>query len=448
MKQTAFARIPFHPARFPFFYGWWILVVGTVGVLLSAPGQTIGVSTFTDSLIEVLGMTRDQLSWAYMLGTISSSLLLTKMGRLYDRYGVRPTAMVASVTLACGLLYLSQVDRIATWLQTQIGATGIIVPFVVVLLGFLAIRLSGQGVLTLAGKSMMMKWFDERRGFALGFSNFFIAIGFSFAPLFFETLIQSYDWRWAWQIMAGILLFLFPIFVFVFYRNDPTDVGLIADGHRISKRKDKPKRFPVHQSLSLNKARFSFTFWVFAVMLAMNGLYKTAFAFNIVSIFAEFGGTRSEAVSIFPYIAITAGICTLILSPISDLIKMKYFLLLMGLAGLIATTGFIYLGSSPLALWALIVGNGLTTSLYGIIGAVVWMRYYGKTHLGAILGQVMMLTVLFSAVGPILFSKSLTLFGSYDGAGWVCFSIFGILLLCGYWVRNPQEDLKGEVDAV
>ena len=46
------ANFPFDPARLPFFYGTVVLVCGTLGVLVSAPGQTVGVSVFTDFLIQ------------------------------------------------------------------------------------------------------------------------------------------------------------------------------------------------------------------------------------------------------------------------------------------------------------------------------------------------------------------------------------------------------------
>ena len=78
MKQSKFAGIPFSASKSPFYYGWVIIVVGTLGLLMTIPGQTIGLSTFTDSLIDALSISRDQLSLAYMCGTIASSLLLIK----------------------------------------------------------------------------------------------------------------------------------------------------------------------------------------------------------------------------------------------------------------------------------------------------------------------------------------------------------------------------------
>ena len=39
---------PFAPSRLPFFYGWLVLVVATLAILVSIPGQTMGVSVFTE----------------------------------------------------------------------------------------------------------------------------------------------------------------------------------------------------------------------------------------------------------------------------------------------------------------------------------------------------------------------------------------------------------------
>jgi len=43
---------PFSPARLPFFYGWIILFAGIIGMLMSVPGQTVGVSAFTEDLLK------------------------------------------------------------------------------------------------------------------------------------------------------------------------------------------------------------------------------------------------------------------------------------------------------------------------------------------------------------------------------------------------------------
>ena len=65
---------PFSPKKISFFYGWLIVAAGTLAVVFSIPGQTMGFSVFTDVLIKELGLTRVQLSTAYCIGTVISGL--------------------------------------------------------------------------------------------------------------------------------------------------------------------------------------------------------------------------------------------------------------------------------------------------------------------------------------------------------------------------------------
>lgn len=67
-----------NPKKFPFFYGYVILFIGSLGVLASVPGQTIGVSVFTDPVKDALGLTRNQFSNAYMFGTLLSAFFVSK----------------------------------------------------------------------------------------------------------------------------------------------------------------------------------------------------------------------------------------------------------------------------------------------------------------------------------------------------------------------------------
>ena len=68
------------PIRVPFFYGWLLVPLATLGTLSSMPGQTTGVSVFTSGLMEVLHLSSQQLSIAYGFGTICSGILLVRAG--------------------------------------------------------------------------------------------------------------------------------------------------------------------------------------------------------------------------------------------------------------------------------------------------------------------------------------------------------------------------------
>ena len=158
-------HIPFAPSRSPVFYGWVILFVGSLGVVMSAPGQTIGVSAFTDLLIRDLGISQNHLSLAYLIGTLSSSFILSYAGIAYDRYGARTMGAIVSVALGCVLLGLSLIPNIISILHTTFNGLPISpVTFVLLCLGFFTLRFFGQGALTLVSRNMVLKWFRAAPG--------------------------------------------------------------------------------------------------------------------------------------------------------------------------------------------------------------------------------------------------------------------------------------------
>lgn len=83
-----------------FYYGWLVAFAGTIGVIMSVPGQTTGVSVYTNHLLQSLPITRVQLSLTYMLGTLGSACLLPVVGRLLDKLGPRILGAVAPLCLA------------------------------------------------------------------------------------------------------------------------------------------------------------------------------------------------------------------------------------------------------------------------------------------------------------------------------------------------------------
>lgn len=425
-------------ARLPFFYGWVVIGLGTFGILASIPGQTIGVSVFTDYLIDVLAISRDQLSLTYMLGTIGSATMLTWAGKQYDRFGVRRMAVIAAVGLALTLLFFSQSDRVIFAVTSDQALP--VLRFLILTAGFVCLRFFGQGILTMVSRNMMMKWFERRRGFAMSFSNVFLALGFSSSPLLLEYLINEFTWRGAWQWMAVGLLTVVTGVILLFFRDNPESMGLQPDGNYRSKRKRSPASWTItKRDFTLREARATLIFWVFAMALAMQGFYITGLTFHVASIFEESGLTREVAIRIFQPTAVIAVCFTLFFSWISDLIRLKYLVWVMCLGAMLSCVGLVLLRPDSIAYYLVIVGNGVMAGLYGVIQSVSWPRFFAKRYLGAISGQAMTLIVFGSALGPVVFSYSLSIFGSYTPAAVFTFCLWGILFILALRVVNPQE---------
>jgi MFS family permease len=436
-------NFPFKPGRIPFFYGWVILIASTIGVLASAPGQTMGVSTFTDYLIKHIHISRNQISSAYMIGTIGSSFLLTWAGKQYDKFGARWTTIAASLLLAFVLLLLSQADHIVHLFvkDRELAVYNGFAIAVMVFLFFL-LRFSGQGVLTMVSRNMLMKWFIARRGFANGIASVLITLGFSIAPLTFDWLIQGTSWRNAWIIMAVGIGVVFMLIAFLLFRDNPEDLGMVPDGekHRHRERNVTIKPF---KQFTLKEARKTFPFWIYSLPLAFYALYITGFSFHLISIFDQAGLDRQKALAVFIPISFMSVGISFFGGWISDRIKLKYLLYVFLTGELIALYSLAKM-NDEIYYYGFIVGHGMANGLYNVLMTVTWPRFYGRKNLGRISGFVMSLIVFFSAIGPVLFSFSLTRLGSYSFASFGLAFFILVLLILSFKGNNPQDKFEIE----
>lgn len=431
---------PFSPAGLPFFYGWVILVAGTIGILMSIPGQTMGVSVFTENLLADLQIDRNNLSLAYLVGTLFSGLLITRAGKLYDIYGARVMAFISGVMLGLMLVYLTRVDHLVDFLQHRKWFSPQLATFFLLAFGFWGIRFFGQGLLTMVSRNMVMKWFNRRRGLANAVLGIFAALGFSVAPKILNQIIDRLEWRGAWIFLAVIVGILFAVFVIIFYRDNPGDCGCLADGKSSSKKKNRrPPSLP-DRDFSLYEARKTMAFWAFTLAMALSALYISGLTFHVVSVFESSGLTKAEGLGIFIPTSFIAVLVQFTGSYTSDYIRLKYPLMLFLTGMLISSAGLIMLNEgNSLAFGMIIGGNGIIWGLYTVLIGVTWPRFFGLQNLGAISGYSLSWTVTGSALGPYLFSLSFDLTGHYDLVALLCLVITVLLFMLSFRADNPNE---------
>ncbi len=428
---------PFPVSRIPFFYGWVILAAGTIGILMSIPGQTMGVSVFTESLLSDLQINRNNLSLAYLVGTLVSGLMITRAGKLYDKHGARVMAFIAGVMLGVMLVYLTRVDRLVDTMAGKGWLSPALLTFILLALGFWGIRFFGQGLLTMVSRNMVMKWFNRRRGLANAVLGIFSALGFSIAPKILDQVIHRLEWRGAWIFLALLVGVGFAIFVLIVYRDNPEDCGCVADGKiGAAKKGRRPPSLPDHD-YTLAEAKKTTAFWAFTLGLSLSALYISGLTFHVVSIFESVGLTRAQGLGIFIPTSLIAVAVQFIGGYASDYIKLKYLLLLFALGMILSTVGLIMLGGNSWAYWMVITGNGVVWGLYTVLIGVTWPRFYGLKNLGAISGFSLSLTVIGSALGPYMFSLSGDLTGTYDLVAWICLAIAVFLVGLALKSDNP-----------
>jgi len=433
---------PLRPERAPFFYGWVIAGVSTLGVCASMPGQTIGLSVFTSRLSQALALSPMQLSVAYMLGTLLSALWLNAGGRFFDRWGARRALVYSVFALGVVLLGLSFVEVFSAWLARVpwLGGRPWVPPFVVLMFGFALLRFTGQGMVTMSSRAMLGKWFNKRRGTVTAWSGALVSFMFSGAPMGFEYLIRQFGWQGAWRALGLLMVGLLGVLFWVFARDNPEECGLEMDGGFVGKvRKDNPDSV-IYRDYTLPEARRTFSFWVFTLMFGLNGLVVTAYAFHILEIGAELGVSADFILGLFvpaAFFAVGAGFLVAWLTDLS-FVRIKYLLCLMAVS---AGTGFLCLafGTYPEIAWLHVIGLGISGGCFGSLSSIVYPRFFGRQHLGALLGLFMTTVVVASAVGPFFFSLAEIHLGGYRAGFAVSALAAGLIALASLWADNPQR---------
>ncbi len=174
----------------------------TLGLLY---GIWYSYSVFLVALIDHFGWSRSVTAGAMSVFILSHGLFGPFAGRLVEVFGPRRLMMSGSVVMAAGLLLTSQVNQ---WWQLYLSFG------VLSALGLAACGWVPSVILT-------EKWFPDKVGTALGFVTAGIGVGiFTIVPLS-NMVIESYDWRLAFQVLAALVVLIILPAAFFILREPP-----------------------------------------------------------------------------------------------------------------------------------------------------------------------------------------------------------------------------------
>jgi MFS family permease len=369
--------------------------LATLTGALTGPGQTIGVSVFVDHFIADLGLTRSGVSAAYLVGTLVAAFGLPLVGQRIDSHGIRRMMTLIGGAFGAALVAMA-------------GVQG----FVTLVLGFVAIRLLGQGSLTLVSTVAVTHWFSRRRGTALGLFSTGVSILMSLVPVGLSMVIEAFDWRIAWAT-AGVIIWLtvLPIARLGMIDN-PSLVGQIPDGVTTG----KGSRMPVSTvAATRGEALRTTRFWILAAAGGSAAMLTTALNFHQISLLGDAGLTATEAAIMFLPQTVGAAIAGILFGYLSDRLTGRTLIPLV--MGLLAGSLLLAANLTPgfaIVLYAVVLGSAGGASRS--VGATLLPRWFGTAHIGAIQGTSTFVGVAASALGPFAFSIARDISGGYEQA--------------------------------
>lgn len=406
--------------RLPFFYGYVMIPVAMLLQIATSPGQTFAVSAFTPYLRESLELTDSQLSLAYMLGTLFAAFPLMLVGPLSDRYGLRGISLIAIGMLSAACYFAAKVTN-----------------FYSLFAAFFLLRFLGQGSLSLLSGNAISMWFRNRIGRVSAAMSIGTAIAFAWIPEWLHASITTIGWRGTYDGLAIVVaVTMLPIVIFLFC-NRPEDIGQVVDGHAENHSDASPHECDATESsLTLRQAIRCRAFSILAASNTVWAMAGTGIVFYLFTLCNDLGFESTVPANLFKTFGLMMLVTQLLGGVLADFLPLNRLLTIgtiMLSAGLVAVS----FGQTELALHTFVGLFGAGQGMLLAVGNVIWVRYFGRTHLGSIRGTVWCCTVAGSGCGPLFMGVARDMWGNFNPALYFFLGLMGLLSLVAIFATPP-----------
>ncbi|HXW05073.1 MAG TPA: MFS transporter [Vicinamibacterales bacterium] len=401
-----------HVAGRSVYYGWVVLAVAALAMVGTLPGRTQGLGLITEPLLRDVAIDRIRFAQINLIATLAGSVFCVGIGGLVDRYGSRIVLTSLAVLLGAVVTAMSSVQ------------SGVMLLVLITLT-----RGVGQSALSVVSLAMPGKWFRRRLTSAMAVYSLVMSVGFMIAFPTVGALVLARGWRVAWAAVgAALILGLAPLAWLIVQREPEAGRELdIPDP-------DRPGS-PATDS-TLSAALRSPAFWVFGIASALYGLVASGIGLFNESILAERG---------FPPTVYHSALAVTAMTGLAGNIAAGAWA---GRGGLrpVLVAALVLLASALVALphvstvphvMLQAVAMGAAGGFLMVVFFSFWGRAYGRTHLGRIQGVAQALTVVFSAIGPLLLAWCVETTGSYAVAFRALALTVGALTAAALMVRVP-----------
>jgi len=232
------------------FYGWWILAGSVVAMALGSGVSFWSFGLYIEPLETEFGWSRTEVSLGFSVSLLVSGLTGPFVGRWVDARGPRSAIVVGATLTGATYVLLATTSELWQWYTYQsINAV------------------FRQLMFFIPFQALISRWFDRRRGIALGILGTGFSLGgFVVVPLM-RVVIDAYGWDGSF-IFSGIVTVavLVPMGLLL-VRNSPADIGAAVDGEPPAR--DGSQQPRAQTGLTLGQALRTPFFWVLALAMML-----------------------------------------------------------------------------------------------------------------------------------------------------------------------------------
>ena len=404
------------PVALPFYYGWVHVFIAALAMVGTLPGRTQGLGLITEPLLRDLQIDRVHFARINLWATLIGALFSIGVGRLIDRFGSRIVLTIVTVALATVVLGMSVTSSVAA-----------IAIMITLTRGF------GQSALSVISITMVGQWFVRRLNLAMAVYTIALSIGFMLAFPLIGAIVLANGWRTAWWIIGLALFIALAPLSLLLVRRSPESCSINPYGESTDIDHERPSDYTLTEALSTPG------FWVFGIASAIYGLIASGIALFNESILAERRFDASTYHRSLVIVALTSLVGNFLGGWIASKWKMNRLLALamVLLAGSLVALPHVST-QTHVAIYAAVMG--LAGGFVIVIFFSFWSAAYGRKHLGKIQGGAQALTVIASALGPLVLAETVSRTGSYASIFYLLTMVVIVLAVLAWFVKVPVSE--------
>ncbi|MDP7240899.1 MAG: MFS transporter [Dehalococcoidia bacterium] len=392
--------------------------MGASFLVLMNYGIFYSYGVFFKPLIAEFGWSRAETSLAFSFYLVTYSTTGILMGWLSDRNGPRLPIFLAALLIGGGLAALSWISSL--W---------------ALYLFFGLVAALGHGASWIVPVSTVVRWFERRRGMAMGIVTAGMGVGTLIFPFLANYLISSLGWRQAF-LVVGVVAFTYNAVAAFILRRGPDSMGLAAYGAVVGAVPvdDNPA---LYYGYTLKEAVSTYAFWSIYFCVTLGFASYALLLVHLVPFATDQGIDPAGAVGAVAFIGVGALLGRTILGMVSDRIGRRGTLRLAYVMNALAITGLV-VGLNLQLLYTIAFAVGF----FGIGGSVVlgplFGEMFGQLHLGKILGAFMTCGAAAGFAGPYTAGYLFDLTGNYSAAFMGAAGIAITAAILSFLIRTPR----------
>ena len=380
------------------FYGWWIVIAGSISQGYTSGTFWQGFGAFFDPIVDQFGWGRATTSAAVSLQRTESGMISPFVGWFIDRFGPRRVMLAGIIATGLGFVMLSRIQSL--W-QFYLAFT------------IITIGLSFGTFLVIT--TTVANWFVSKRTRAMSVMSAGSAIGGLLVPVI-VWLIAATDWRTG-LLAVGIGFWVMGIPVSLVMRSRPEDYNLLPDGtpapaeSQASGEGASQTDAGPEVAYTAREAMRTRVFWQLVLAMGAGQLIISATVHQIPAL-TSFGISRGVAGMVILGVSLMSLAGRIAAGWLGDSLDKRHFIAVSFSLQFIGTLIFAYTSSNwHLAGFIVFWGIGFGASIP--VRFAMLADYFGRRSFGTIMGIMMTFSTLFGVIGPVFVGWMFDARGNY-----------------------------------